>query len=123
MDQTEKENLSALDFVAVRMEKGTDVAVLLDSIQGIYYGDKGDILEAFASKRLYAIRAKQTPNAIKMKRNPVFCRCDGTGCSALTLPIVYTEDDREREWYISTALKSQYPLLYQELKAQFGFEE
>jgi hypothetical protein len=48
----------------VRVEKGIDVAVLLDFLKGGLWADKGDIIEAFGYRQLYVIRAKLTNKAI-----------------------------------------------------------
>ena len=74
MQGATEQELKALEYIAVRVERGTDVAVILDAIGGTYYGDKGDILDAFAEKRLYVVRAKQSAKSIKMKHDRVFCR-------------------------------------------------
>jgi len=60
---------------------------LLESIRGIYCGDKGEIVEAFATKSLYVLRAKHSATSIKMAQHPAFCNTQ-TGCAKLTLPIV-----------------------------------
>ena len=115
MESTADTQLLDLEYIAVRMERGLDVAVLLDSIAGIFWGDKGDILDAFVLKQLYVLRAKQSPLSIKMKRNPVFCKQDGTGCTALTLPIVYIQGEKEKTWHASNTLKRINPELFSKL--------
>ena len=53
-----------LEYVSVRVEKGIDVAVLLEFVRGGLWADKGEVIEAFASKQLYVIRAKHSSKAL-----------------------------------------------------------
>lgn len=95
-----------LQYTLVRVVSGTDVAAIIHAIQGVLIGDKGDIIDHYACKQLYVVKAKNSPKAASVKDQPPFIRGD----NHLMLPIVLLKS--ENEWFVCNSFKNQFSGLY-----------